>query len=241
MRQFDRTTKLIGKNALQKLQQSHVAVFGLGGVGSFAAEALVRAGVGTLTVVDSDKIDETNINRQLYALHSTIGRYKTVVCKERIADINPNARVFDCCIRFDRETQGSFDFSQFDYVVDAIDTVTSKLLLAEICDKAGVPLISCMGTGNKLDATAFVVADIFETSVCPLAKVMRKELKARGIAHLKVVYSKEQPKSCRGCDVQNGDGARVKIPPASISFVPPVAGFILAGEAVKDLIAEVDE
>lgn len=234
MEQFDRTIKLIGEEALQKLRQSHVAVFGLGGVGSYVCEALARAGVGTLTVVDCDKIDETNINRQLYALKSTVGQYKTDVCKSRIADINPNARVFARCCRFDGSTQGEFDFTSFDYVVDAIDTVTSKLLLAELCSAVDTPIVSCMGTGNKLDAAAFEVADIYDTSVCPLAKVMRKELKSRNVPKLKVVFSKELPVSRKDCE---DDCGKRKIPPASISFVPPVAGFILAGEVVKDLIA----
>lgn len=233
MQQFDRTEKLIGKEAVAKLQNSHVAVFGLGGVGSFTVEALVRAGVGTLTLVDSDKFEETNLNRQLFALHSTLGQFKAEVAKCRAADINPLVKVNAVCRRFDKDTQGEFDFSQFDYVVDAIDTVTSKLLLIQRCKEAQTPIISCMGTGNKLDATAFVVADISQTSVCPLAKVMRKELKARGIEHVKVVYSAEQPLQT-GCESEQGE--RRKQTPSSISFVPSVAGLVLAGEVIKSLV-----
>lgn len=227
MKQFVRTENLIGSNAVAKLQNSHVAVFGLGGVGSFTVEALARAGVGKLTIVDCDVVDETNLNRQLFALHSTVGKNKTEVAKARIADINPSAQVFAKCVRFDATTASQFDFS-FDYVVDAIDTVTSKLLLAEICRKNGTPIISCMGTGNKLDPARFRVADIFQTSVCPLAKVMRKELKSRGIDSLKVVYSEETP------IVPQSEDKRT---PASISFVPSAAGLLLAAEVVRDLIS----
>ena len=241
MQQFERTIMLIGNEAQQKLAKAHVAVFGLGGVGSFAVEALTRAGVGRLTIVDDDSVTVSNINRQLYALHSTVGQAKIDVAKRRIADINPAAKVNALCIRFDKNTATQLDFSAFDYVVDAIDTVTSKLLLAELCNVAGTPIISCMGTGNKLDATAFRVADIYETSVCPLCKVMRKELKSRGITKLKVVYSDEQPMSPRTEEVADGGETSTDIhakrqTPASISFVPPVAGMILASVVVKDLI-----
>lgn len=229
MQQFCRTEMLVGKQAQEKLINSHVAVFGLGGVGSYTAEALARVGVGTLTLVDCDVVEESNINRQLYALHSTVGLPKTQVAKQRICDINPNAKVNALSIRFDATTAPLMDFSSFDYVVDAIDTVTSKLLLAELCHKAGTPIVSCMGTGNKLDATAFRVEDIFRTSVCPLAKVMRKKLKEMGIPSLKVVYSTELP--CRNDQSE-------KRTPASISFVPPVAGMILAGEVIKDIIKQ---
>lgn len=260
MKQFERTEKLIGAEAQRKLARSNVAVFGLGGVGSYVVEALARAGVGKLTLVDFDVVDETNINRQLFALHSTIGLPKTAVAKSRIADINPDAEVVIFNRRFDAQTMGEFDFDCFDYVVDAIDMVTSKLLLAEICTKKSVPVISSMGTGNKLDPTAFKVADIFRTNVCPLAKVMRRELKKRGINSLKVVYSEESPSkpiepsaetnsadsACLRNSVRADDlcadvlaksaHSHLKATPASISFVPSAAGLIIAGEVVKALI-----
>ena len=231
MQEFCRMEMLLGADALQKLQNSHVAVFGVGGVGCYTVEALARAGVGALTLVDDDVFATSNINRQLFALHSTLGQAKVAVAKERIADINPNCNVQAVKLRFDATTASQFDFAQFDYVVDAIDTVTSKLLLAKLCHQANTPIISCMGTGNKLDATAFLVADIFQTSVCPLAKVMRKELKALGIPSLKVVYSKEVPQTPTQLESSNK-----RQTPSSISFVPPVAGLILAGEVVKDII-----
>lgn len=234
MRQFCRTEMMIGEDGQRALCQSHVAVFGLGGVGSYAAEALARAGVGKLTLVDFDTVDETNINRQLLALHSTVGLFKTDVAKARVADINPNATVEALRMRFDEFTAHEIEFPAFDYVIDAIDTVTSKLLLAKVCSLQNVPLISCMGTGNKLDPTAFRVADIFQTKTCPLAKVMRKELRAMGVEKLKVVYSEEQPMQPRvNAEEQH---PRRKATPSSISFVPPVAGMILAGEAIKFLI-----
>lgn len=237
MQQFDRTTMLIGQEAQATLARARVAMFGLGGVGSFAVEALARAGVGFLTIVDDDVVSVTNLNRQLYALHSTLGQAKVEVAAHRIADVNPAAQVDARRVRFDQTTASQFDFSEFDYVVDAIDTVTSKLILAKLCAQSNVPLISCMGTGNKLDATAFKVADIYQTSVCPLAKVMRKELKAMGITRLKVVYSEEQPLSPDAATAAEETAAHPKRQtPASISFVPPVAGMILAGEVIKDLI-----
>lgn len=246
MKQFCRTEMLIGEENQRKLKNASVAVFGLGGVGSYTVEALARAGVGNLTLVDFDKVDETNINRQLFALHSTVGMLKTDVAKARVADINPNAKVTAVCCRFDQNTATMFDFTQFNYVVDAIDTVSSKLLLAQICFSQNVPLISCMGTGNKYDACAFRVADVFQTSMCPLAKVMRKELKARGVTRLKVVYSEEQPqkpqmqyalpKTSEQPQEPSQNGAREKATPSSISYVPPVAGMILAGEAIRGII-----
>lgn len=238
MTQFARTEKLIGKDALNKLTHSHVAVFGLGGVGSFATEALARAGVGELTLVDFDVVDETNLNRQLFALHSTIGLPKTEVARDRIADINPQTAVHAKNIRFDAQTANDFDFSAFNYVIDAVDTVTSKLLLAEICTRQNVPIISCMGTGNKLEPTLFEVADIFQTKVCPLAKVMRRELKRRGVTRLKVVYSEEEPTKPTFVEAAEPSlvSSSAKVSPASISFVPPVAGMILAAEVIKDLI-----
>lgn len=246
MKQFCRTEMLIGAEAQQKLNNASVAVFGLGGVGSYTVEALARAGVGNLTLVDFDKVDETNINRQLFALHSTVGMLKTDVAKARVADINPQAQVTAVCCRFDQNTATTFDFAQFNYVVDAIDTVSSKLLLAQICFEQNVPLVSCMGTGNKYDASAFRVADVFQTSMCPLAKVMRKELKARGVTRLKVVYSEEQPqtpktqymlqKTSEPPQEPPQNGTHVKATPSSISYVPPVAGMILAGEVIKGII-----
>lgn len=232
MSQFCRTEMLIGEDAVKKLHTKHVAVFGLGGVGSFTVEALARVGIGSLTVVDDDVIALSNVNRQLYALHSTVGQAKVAVAQKRINDINPDCTVYALQVRFDGKSVCQFDFSSFDYVVDAIDSVTSKLLLAEICFEQNTPIISCMGTGNKLDATGFKVADIYQTTVCPLAKVMRKELKKRGIEHLKVVYSQEQPLA-----PVNPEQSEKRQTPASISYVPSVAGLIVAGEVIKDLIA----
>ena len=222
---FSRTESLIGAAALEKLKNAKVAVFGVGGVGGYAVEALVRSGVGELLLVDSDKVSESNLNRQIIALHSTLGQYKTQVAKARAEDINPAVKVTTKEVFFLPENADEFDFSSFDYIVDAIDTVSGKIALIEKAKQSGVPVISAMGAGNKLDATAFEVADISKTSVCPLARVMRRELKKRGIEKVKVVYSKEEPK---------GDGEQRT--PASIAFVPSVAGLILAGEVVKDLI-----
>lgn len=191
--QFSRTELLLGSEAMERLSRARVAVFGVGGVGGYAAEALARSGIGTLDLIDSDKICLSNLNRQIYALHSTVGKYKVDVARERILDINPNASVNTYRIFYLPETASQFDFSQYDYVVDAIDTVTGKLMLIEQAKAAGVLVISSMGAGNKLDPTAFQVTDISKTSVCPLAKVMRRELKKRGISHLKVVYSEETP------------------------------------------------
>ena len=234
MTKFCRTEMLIGNDALVSLNKSSVAVFGLGGVGSYAAEAFARAGIGHLTLVDDDVIAETNDNRQLYALSSTVGQAKTAVAAARIADINPACAVDARMTRFDESTACQFDFASYDYVVDAIDTVTSKLLLVRLCKSAGTPIISCMGTGNKLDASAFRVADISETSVCPLARVMRRELKAIGITHLKTVYSAEQPLT----PTTQSEQTFKRQTPGSISFVPPVAGFIMAGEVINDLIGQ---
>ena len=224
-RQFDRTVRLIGEDAQRRLNAASVAVFGIGGVGSYAAEALSRAGVGRLTFIDADVVDVTNINRQLVALNSNIGMAKCDVMKQRALDINPNADVTALKMFYSADTSDSVDLSAFDYIIDAIDSVASKLLLIERAYAANVPIISAMGAGNKLDPTSFVVADIYKTRVCPLARVMRRELKKRGIERLKVVYSEEEPISPAG-------DARL---PASISFVPSVSGLILAGEVIKDL------
>lgn len=226
--QFDRTITLIGEKKLHRLQNCHVAVFGLGGVGSYVAEALARVGVGTLTVVDDDVVDITNINRQLYALHSTLGLAKSQIALQRIKDINPSCTVNALQIRFDESTQEQFDFAKYDYVADCIDTVTSKLLLAKLCKCAKVQIISCMGTGNKTNPTELQVADLFSTTVCPLAKVMRKLARDNGIDSLKVVFSREVPQSTH------------ERTPASIAFVPSVAGLIIASEIVKDLTKDVE-
>lgn len=229
--QFSRTVGLIGEEKLKILKNSAVAVFGVGGVGSYCAEALARAGVGTLLLVDNDTVNETNINRQLYALHSTVGQYKVDVAKQRILDINPNANVTACQTFYQKDKL--VDLTGLDYIVDAIDTVTSKILLVENAKKAGVKIISSMGTGNKLDPTKFQVADIKKTSVCPLARVMRRELKARGINTLKTVFSTENVITPVGIEIPEGK----RQVPASISFVPSVAGLVIAGEVIKDLIS----
>ena len=233
---FDRTKRLLGADAMTKLNNSHVAVFGIGGVGGHAADALVRSGIGEITIVDSDEVAESNINRQLIATTKTVGRKKVDVMEEHLLEINPEVKINKHCCFFLPETKMQFDFSQYDYVIDAVDTVTAKLALVESCKEAGIPIISSMGAGNKLDPTAFEVADIYKTSVCPLAKVMRKELKTRGIKHLKVVYSKELPLEPIEDEAFVSDEIRSRrATPGSIAFVPSVAGLILAGEVVKDL------
>ena len=231
--QYTRTALLFGEECVEKLKAARVAVFGLGGVGSAVVEALARAGVGNLVLIDSDKVAESNINRQIIALHSTVGEDKTVAWEKRIADIDPDINVEVRTVFFLPENAHEFDFSQYDYVVDAIDTVSGKLALVERATAAGVPVICSMGTGNKVDPTLFRVSDIYKTSVCPLAKVMRRELKARGIKRLKVVWSAEEPRKTGA----SGDAHR-RIIPASCSFIPPVAGYILAGEVIKDILGE---
>lgn len=223
---FDRTERLIGEEALNKLKKSNIIIFGLGGVGSYTAEALARSGVGKMTVVDKDTVDITNINRQLYALHSTVGRPKAEVARERILDINPLCDVTSVQKMYLPENADEFNLSEFDCIIDAIDCVSAKIDLAVRAEQLNVPIIASMGTGNKLDPTQFKISDIYKTSVCPLCKVMRKELKARGVRSLKVLYSEEIPKK---------DGGRT---PASISFVPSVAGLIIAGEVIKDIIGQ---
>lgn len=233
---FDRTKRLLGADAMEKLHNSHVAVFGIGGVGGHAADALVRSGIGTITIVDSDEVAVSNINRQLIATEKTVGRKKVDVMRERLLEINPavSVEVYDCF--FLPETQEQFDFKQYDYVIDAVDTVTAKIALVEACGNAHTPIISSMGAGNKLDPTAFEVADIYKTSVCPLAKVMRRELKKRNIKHLKVVYSKEEPLvPIEDADFVSDENRQRRATPGSIAFVPSVVGLILAGEVVKDL------
>ena len=228
---LSRTENLIGKEAVEKLQKARVAVFGVGGVGGYVVEALARAGIGEIDLIDNDKVALSNINRQIIALHSTVGDWKTEVAAKRIKDINPAIKVRTHNLFFLPETANEFDFDGIDYVVDAIDTVSGKIALIESAKSKKIPVISSMGTGNKLDPTAFEVADITKTSVCPLARVVRRELKKRGVEHVKVVYSKEEPITSGNVDEQTG-----KSIPASISFVPSVAGLIIAGEVIKDLI-----
>lgn len=230
--QFLRTSLLLGEDAVKRLNQSKVAVFGIGGVGGFTVEALARAGVGSFVLVDNDVVSESNINRQIIAVRESIGRPKVSVMKERILSINPEAEVITCQSFFLPENAEMFDFSSYDYVVDAIDTVTGKIELVMQAYKAGTPIISSMGAGNKLDPTMFEVADIYETSICPLARVMRKELKKRNIPALKVVYSKE--KAIEPLMKISEEGGKRQIP-GSVSFVPSVAGLIAAGEVIKAL------
>lgn len=227
---FSRTELLLGIDAMAKLKNAHVCIFGIGGVGGYVAEALARTGIGALTLVDNDTISESNINRQIFALSSTIGMMKTSAAKERITDINPQIKITEHNMFYLPETANEIDLTQFDCIVDAIDTVTAKIYLAEKCDRLSIPLISSMGTGNKLNPTAFEVTDIYKTSVCPLARVMRTELKKRGVKKLKVVYSKEQPQTAVA-DSSNGRHA-----PGSCAFVPSVAGLVIASEVIKDLI-----
>ena len=227
--QFERTALLLGKASVERLARKRVAVFGVGGVGGFVCEGLVRAGVGAIDIVDKDTVALSNLNRQLIALHSTVGKNKVDVLEERLKDINKNLIIKKYKCFFLPETSETFDFREYDYVVDAIDTVTGKIELILKAKEAGVPIISAMGAGNKLDPTAFLVSDIYKTSVCPLARVMRRELKKRGVEKLKVVYSKEEP-----IKPQFEEGEEVV--PGSVSFVPPVVGLIIAGEIVKDLI-----
>lgn len=237
MEQFVRTKRLLGKDAMEKLQNSRVAVFGIGGVGGHATDALVRSGIGEIDIIDSDEVAVSNINRQLIATYKTVGRKKVEVMKEHILEINPKAIVHEHCCFFLPETEAEFDFSQYDYVIDAVDTVTAKIALVMACQKANVPIISSMGAGNKLDASALEVADIYKTSVCPLAKVMRRELKKRGIKKLKVVYSREEVLTPMADETFVSDESRTRrATPGSVAFVPSVAGLILAGEVVKDLI-----
>lgn len=254
--QFARTECLLGQAAMERLGSARVAVFGIGGVGGFAAEALARSGIGTIDLIDSDTVCESNLNRQIVAVHSTLGRRKTEVMRERILDINPQAAVHVHNCVFLPENAGEFPFAEYTYVVDAVDTVTAKLELILRAREAGIPIISCMGAGNKLDPTAFRVADIYKTKVCPLAKVMRRELKKRGVERLKVVYSEELPVSGGMCvppedggmpgeslpapcpgqipEISHETGKR-RSTPGSVAFVPSVAGLILAGEVIRDI------
>ena len=230
--QFSRTELLIGKEGIEKLQNSKVAIFGIGGVGSFVVEGLVRAGVGSFVLVDNDKICLTNLNRQIISTRKTVGKPKVEVAKERILEINPEANVEIYQEFFMPDSQGILD-DTVDYIIDAVDTVTAKIELVMRANKLNIPIISSMGTGNKLDPTRFEVTDIYKTSVCPLAKVMRKELRARGVKKLKVVYSKEEPIKLTKTTEENKEKKQV---PGSISFVPSVVGLIIAGEVIKDII-----
>ena len=253
LNEFSRTELLLGKEALERLKSSRVAVFGVGGVGGYAVEALARSGVGALDLIDDDKICLTNINRQIIAARSTVGKYKVDVIRERVLDINPQIKVNIRKVFYSPETAGEFDFSEYDYIVDAIDSVTGKIELCVRAKEANTPIICSMGAGNKLDPTAFEVADLSKTSVCPLARVMRYELKKRGIKHIKTVYSKEPPISPLGSDDSSckqhcvcPPGSELKCAvrrsiPGSVAFVPSVVGLIMASEVIKDLIAQKEE
>jgi tRNA A37 threonylcarbamoyladenosine dehydratase len=239
--QFSRLELMLGKDSVNKLKNSRVAVFGIGGVGGYALEAIARSGVGTIDIIDNDDISLTNINRQIIALHSTIGQSKVDVAEKRILDINPDCKIIKHQIFFDEKTASDIDFDSLDYVVDAIDSVKSKLLLAKICDDKKIPLISSMGTGNKLDPAKLEISDISKTSYDPLARVMRRELKKLGIYHLTVVYSKEQPIESDESSVNeliDEEGISKRTVPASNAFVPPTAGLIIASKVIKDLINE---
>lgn len=252
LNRFSRTQLLYGKEVMDILAGSHIAVFGIGGVGGYVVEALARSGIGALDLIDNDKVCITNINRQILATDRTVGMYKVDVAKERVCEINPDCRVRTYKTFYLPDTQDRFDFSEYDYVVDAIDTVTGKLAIIENAKKAGVPVISSMGAGNKVDPAAFEVADIYETSICPLAKVMRRECRKRGIESLKVVYSKEEPLrpledmsiSCRKeCICPPGTARKCtqrRDIPGSTAFVPSVAGLIIAGEIINDLAAKAE-
>lgn len=245
--QFTRTEMLLGKDAMEKLAKSRVAVFGIGGVGGYAAEALVRSGVGALDFIDHDKVSLSNLNRQIIATHASIGRYKVDAMKERAQDINPECQITTHRCFFLPENKEQFNFTYYDYIIDAVDTVTAKIQLIMQAQETGTPIISSMGAGNKLNPTAFEVADIYETSVCPLAKVMRRELKKRGVEKLKVVYSKEMPikteqKTAGSCCADSAkayekeqDADVRRAAPGSTAFVPSVAGLIIASEVIKDL------
>ncbi len=231
---FIRTEMLIGTEGMERLKSARVAIFGIGGVGGYTAEALARSGVGAIDIIDNDTISESNLNRQIIALRSNIGQYKTDVARSRISDINPECKVTAYNLFFMPDTADSIDFSQYDCVVDAIDTITGKIEIITRAKAAGIPVISSMGAGNKLDPTAFEVADIYKTSVCPLARVMRREMKKRGVKSLKVVYSREETVSPKLNGITQSSGKPVA---GSCAFVPSVAGLIIAGEVVKEIIS----
>lgn len=238
---FVRTELLLGAEAMNILNRAHVAVFGVGGVGGYVAEALARTGVGELTLVDADRVDITNLNRQIVAVTDTVGMPKVEAAKQRIRQISPDCAVHALAEFYLPQNADRFDLTAFDHVVDAVDTVSAKLHLAAECEKLGVPIVSCMGAGNKLDPGAFRVADIYETAVCPLARVMRNELRKLGVKHLKVVYSQEPPRT--PLPMPDGDGEqgllRKRVTPGSVAYVPAAAGLIAAGEVVKDLLGDV--
>ncbi len=245
--QFSRTQLLFGDEAMRRLAESRVAVFGIGGVGGYTAEALVRSGIGTLDIIDNDTVDITNINRQIFATHKTVGEYKVDCAERRLLEINPNLKINKHKKFFLPENSGEFDFTKYDYIVDAIDTVSGKIALAVNAQEANTPIISSMGAGNKLDPTAFEVADIYDTSVCPLAKVMRRELKKHGVKKLKVVYSREEAlkplndmqvqseDNCIDSESRNSQYGKKRSIPGSNAFVPPTVGLIIAGEVIKDI------
>ena len=228
---YSRTEMLLGEDGVNKLKSACVAVFGVGGVGGYAVEAIARAGVGEIHLIDSDRVSVSNINRQIIATHSTVGQYKTEAMKERILSINPEAKVICHSIFFDKDTKCQFEFTKYDYVIDAIDSLSAKMELIASAYEAGTPMISAMGAGNKLDPTRFEVADISKTTVCPLARAVRIALRKRGINHLKVVYSKEPPV----ITPEVSDGVKKRVP-GSISFVPSVMGLIIAGEVIRDIV-----
>ncbi len=244
--QFCRTELLLGSRAMERLAQSRVAVFGIGGVGGYVVEALARSGIGAIDLIDHDQVSLSNLNRQIIATRETVGKNKVEIMRERILAIHPDCKVTVHPCFYLPETAERFQFSNYSYVVDAIDTVTGKIQLILQAQEAGVPVISCMGTGNKLNPAEFMVADLYETTICPLAKVMRKELKKRGVEQLKVVYSREKPIAVKQSkeilanhsQKPEDSAGRRKAVPGSVSFVPPVAGFILASEVIKDLIAD---
>ncbi len=235
LNQFSRTELLLGEEAIDKLKSLRVAVFGIGGVGGYVVEALARSGVGTIDIIDNDDVSITNINRQIIATHSTVGKLKVDVMKERIYDINPEAIVNAYATFFLPENANEFEFNKYDYVVDAVDTVTAKIEIIMKCKEMNIPVISSMGAGNKLDPSRFEVTDIYKTSVCPLAKVMRRELKKRGVKNLKVVYSKEEAITPLESEEMHNPNNNKRSIPGSIAFVPSVAGLIMAGEVIKDL------
>lgn len=238
MEQFSRTEMLLETEAMEKLQKSHIAVFGVGGVGGYVVEALVRSGVETIDLIDNDTVALSNLNRQIIATHSGIGKYKVDVMKERILDINPNAKVTVHKCFYLPENADAFDLSKYTYIVDAIDTVTAKLELIVRADKLGIPIISSMGTGNKLNPEKLETTDIYKTEMCPLARVMRSELKKRGIKKLKVVYSKETPRKVQKIserEITSQNQGRIKDVPGSIVFVPATAGMIIAGNVIRDI------
>ena len=233
--QFLRTAMLLGSESVARLEKARVAVFGIGGVGGYTVEALSRSGIGNIDVIDNDTVSISNINRQILATHSTVGMPKVDAAKQRILDINPDCNIRTHQLFYTPETADMFDFAEYDYIVDCIDTVTGKLALVERAMAVGTPIICCMGTGNKLDASAFQVADISKTSMCPLARIMRKELGKRGIKHLKVVYSQEEALTPTGWEEEAAALGKRQIP-GSVAFVPGAAGLILAGEVIKDLV-----